>query len=132
MRNTLADETLDDPKRKAMIAQLAEQAEQDLKAAIAEARRAATLKRVLDPALVMLLETRPDVAEPPDDRVRVTVLVSNVDKKTTGALRKAGLAIEAASKSLPIVVGTTLADDLKTLALVEGVRRIEPTRMTPG
>ncbi|MHC4102579.1 MAG: hypothetical protein ACYSW1_17055, partial [Planctomycetota bacterium] len=51
------------------------------------------------------------------------------DNKTKVALSKAGLEIEASSKSLPIVVGTVDAANLETLALLDEVRRIEKTRM---
>jgi hypothetical protein len=57
------------------------------------------------------------------------VLVRQVDDETTDALAAAGLQIEDASESLPIVVGRVDVSNLETLALLDAVRRIEPTRM---
>ncbi len=62
-----------------------------------------------------------------EGRPLVTVLVTKADEKMTRALTEAGLKIEAASKSLPIVVGTVDVSNLEKLALLDGVRRIEPT-----
>jgi hypothetical protein len=115
MRDTFTDESLDHDAVRARIAALAKQAGEEL----GEARRRARLKRVLDPALRAMTEGQP----------MVTVLVTKVDDETTGALTEAGLAIEAASKSLPIVVGTVDVSNLEKLALLDVVRRIEPTRM---
>jgi hypothetical protein len=122
MRDALTDESLTDDERHATIAGLADQAAKDLEAAVAEAKRKARLARVLDPALRAMAEGKP----------MVTVLVTKVDDDTTKALTEAGLDIEAASKSLPIVVGTVDVARLETLALLEAVRRIEPTRMSAG
>jgi hypothetical protein len=77
------------------------------------------LNRVLDPALRAMA----------GGRHMVTVLVTKADDKTKMALAKAGLEIEASSKSLPIVVGTVDVSNLEELALLDAVRRIEPTRM---
>jgi hypothetical protein len=63
--------------------------------------------------------------------VLVTVLVTDV-QKTRKALEEAGLEIVDVSRSLPIIVGRADVSKLESLALVEGVRRIEPTRMVPG
>ncbi|MHC4208098.1 MAG: VIT and vWA domain-containing protein [Planctomycetota bacterium] len=115
MRNTLTDTALDQDAVRARIAVLAEQAGEEL----AQARRQARLNRVLDPALRTLTNGRP----------RVTVLVTKVDDETTSALKEAGLTVEAASKSLPLVVGRVDAANLEKLALLDEVRRIEATRM---
>jgi hypothetical protein len=119
MRDALADVSLGEDGRRARIAVLAGQARQELTTALAELNRQARLNRVLDPALRAMTEGRP----------RVTVLVTKVDDETTRALTKAGLRIEAASKSLPIVVGLIDVPNLEKLALLDGVRRVEPTRM---
>ena len=80
----------------------------------------ARLRIVLAPVLLTMQE----------GRILVTVLVTDNNDRTRRALARAGLSIEAFSKSLPIVVGTIAVGDLRELALVPGVRRIEPTRMT--
>jgi hypothetical protein len=119
MRDTLTDDTLEPAEVKSRIATLAEQAAQDLAAARAEAQRRARLNRVLDPALRSTTEDRP----------RVTVLVTDVGAATNRALREAGLEIEAAAESLPIVVGRVELSNLEKLALLDEVRRVESTRM---
>ena len=60
----------------------------------------------------------------------LTVLVTDV-QKTRRALEEAGLEIVDVSKSLPIIVGRADVSRLASLALVDGVRRIEPTRQQP-
>ena len=88
------------------------------------------VRRVLHPDLLALLENRASGDDAKDVRVpMVTVLVSRVDDETKKALIAAGLSIEAAATSLPLIVGTVALDDLEAVALVEGVKRIEPTRM---
>ncbi|MHC4416459.1 MAG: VIT domain-containing protein [Planctomycetota bacterium] len=133
MRDALADESQGEAERAQTIGGLAAQAEAQIKAVFAEARRQARLRRVLDPVLLALLE-KPDASAAEgvtyrDGRVLVTVLVTAVDDATSEALAGSGLDIEAAAKSLPIVVGAAGVSDLERIALVDGVRRIEPTRM---
>jgi hypothetical protein len=108
MHEVLTDDALEQEQRLAKVTKVADQA-----------RRALRARRVLDPALLAMTEGRP----------LVTVLVTKVDDETTRALTEAGLNIEAASKSLPIVVGTVDVANLEQLALLSVVRRIEPTRM---
>ena len=96
------------------------------KRAIADTDQRHRVRRVLHPALLALAS---DVASVNADPVLVTVLVHEVNDATRRALKKAGLTIEASSKSLPIIVGTIAVSDLHALALVPGVRLIEPTRM---
>ena len=127
MRDLLADEAMDPAERNIRIAALGAEARKALESAIAEARRRARLRRVLDERLLALVENRESDAR--SESVLVTVLVRAPDKTTTKALREAGLEVEAASKSLPIVVGRATGDDLETIALLDTVRRIEPTRM---
>ena len=99
--------------------------------------QAAHAKRVLHPALLLLLNGDRDKLAATEDRknksadVLVTVLVAGVsDAAVRDALSKAGLSIKGWSKSLPIVVGTVAVEDLERLANVAGVRRIEPARVT--
>jgi hypothetical protein len=108
MHGVLEDDALDQEQRLAKVTELANQARRGLRA-----------RRVLDPALRSTTEDRP----------RITLLVTEVGRATNKALTEAGLEIEAASKSLPIVVGRVDAANLEKLALLDEVRRIEPTRM---
>ncbi|MCH8164700.1 MAG: VWA domain-containing protein, partial [Planctomycetes bacterium] len=141
MRDALADESLDEAQRDATIAELGEEARKQLEAVIAKARREARLRRVLDERLYeMVVQPRPaeDRAEDSPARkdkaarkesLRLTVLVTSVDDETKQALAEAGLTIEATATSLPMIVGAATVRDLETLALLDIVRRIEPTRM---
>ena len=93
--------------------------------------------RVLHPALAALAvepddELAAGIVMATTDPVLVTVLVDEVNDTTRRALEKAGLAIEASSKSLPIIVGYVAVRNLHALAMVPGVRLIEPTRMQPS
>jgi hypothetical protein len=139
MRAAFTDGALDEAGRK-VIAEQAEVARRQL----ADIERQLRLHRVLDPALLAMVQApkdqevlgaalRQDKAQV--DRgpapVLVTVLVTDV-QKTRKALEEAGLEIVDVSRSLPIIVGRADVSKLESLALVEGVRRIEPTRMVPG
>ncbi len=141
MRDVLVDESVDERERDATIAELGEEARNQLEAAVAKARRQARVRRVLDERLyemVVQLRSTEDRAEDSATRkdraarkepLRLTVLVTSVDDETKQALTEAGLTIEATATSLPMVVGTATVSDLEKLALLDIVRRIEPTRM---
>ncbi|MCZ6735214.1 MAG: hypothetical protein O7C65_05430, partial [Planctomycetota bacterium] len=110
-------------------------ARKQLEGVIAKARREARLGRVLDERLYEMVVQRRSDEERLEDRaarkesLRLTVLVMSVDDETKQALAEAGLTIEATATSLPMVVGTATVSDLEKLALLDIVRRIEPTRM---
>ncbi len=135
MRDALADESLDEAQRDATIAKLGQEARKQLEAVLTKARRVARVRRVLDERLYeMVVQLRADEDRPADSAARkesrrLTVLVTSVDDETKQALTDAGLTIEATATSLPMVVGTAMVRDLETLALLDIVRRIEPTRM---
>ena len=126
-RDLLSDGSLEADERTRRLSAIADEAREVYNAALAEARRRARLKRVLQVSLLALVDG--ETGEAPAAAVRVTVLLKTVDEPTQEILAEAGLAIEAASKSLPIVVGMADPEALEKLALLEVVRRIEPTRM---
>ena len=137
MRDLLADETLTETQREEGLAELAKQAKAQLEAVIGKARRAARLKRILHPVLLGLVKNPEQMVIAKGVTFRktgalVSVLVSGTDAKTLAALRKAGLTVEDTAKSINLVVGTARVLDLEKLALLELVRRIEPTRMKEG
>ncbi len=143
MRAAFTDGSLDEAGRK-VINEQAEVARRQL----ADIERHMRLRRVLDPALLAMIQAPKDQKRLDDqeadlgsrlnqDKARadlgpapvlVTVLVTDV-QKTRKALDEAGLEIVDASRSLPIIVGRAAISKLEALALVEGVRRIELTRM---
>ena len=136
MRDVLADDASDNEQRTQKLVELGQRARKQLKATIAEARREARLRRVLAPALLELVKNPDQLAIARgvtflDGGVLLTLLVEKVDAKTTKALTDAGLQIESAADSLPLIVGTAKVLDLERIALVESVRRIEPARLTP-
>ncbi len=146
MHAAFTDGSLDEAGRK-VIDEQAEVARRQL----ADIERQMRLHRVLDSALLAMVQAPKDQKRLDDqeadlgsglnqDKARadlgpapvlVTVLVTDV-QKTRKALEEAGLEIVDASKSLPIIVGRAELSKLEALALVEGVRRIEPTKMAPG
>ena len=137
MRDLLADETLTETQREEGLAELAKQAKAELEAVIGKVRRAARLKRILHPVLLSLVKNPEQMVIAKGVTFRktgalVSVLVSGTDAKTLAALRKAGLTVEDTAKSINLVVGTARVLDLEKLALLEAVRRIEPTRMKEG
>jgi len=137
MRDLLADETLTETHREEGLAKLAKQAKAQLEAVIGKARRAARLKRILHPVLLGMVKNPEQMVIAKGVTFRktgalVSVLVSGTNAKTLAALRKAGLTVEDTAKSINLVVGTARVLDLEKLALLELVRRIEPTRMKEG
>ena len=54
--------------------------------------------------------------------------VASLFEHIPASLRAAGFRVEATASSARFVVGTAVPTALETLALVEGVRRIEPAR----
>lgn len=91
--------------------------------------RSGRISRVLDPSLLAMIPAAQAGKPDKPQEILVTVLVTEVSDATIKALTRAGLSVEATAKSLPIVVGRIATDDLESLALLDGVRRIEPTHM---
>jgi hypothetical protein len=134
----VSDEILDPQKRREIIAQIAAEARPALEEAKRDLERRARLQRVLHAELLALIAPPVDRDAALKDAMlaagkgpRVTVLVQTADEPTIALLRETGLAVEASSRTLPIVVGTAPVERLAALALLDPVRRIEPTVMTP-
>ncbi len=133
MRDTFDDDGLNDTERDAKIAELAEQARQTIRGVVAEARRQARLKRILDPVLLELVRNPENLAIAKDVKflergALLSILVKQINSDTLKALKAVGLTVEDTSKSINLVVGTASVLKLEKLALLEQVRRIEPTR----
>jgi hypothetical protein len=136
-------------ERSEKIAALGAKAEADLK----ELERRRTLARRLDrefyplflqvakpeQAPGVVVPTSPDLpailtglagngATVEENRVLITILVASTDDKTLAALKGAGLTIESVSRDTSVVVGMAPIGKVVDLALLEGVRRVEPTR----
>ncbi len=156
MHAAFTDGSLDEAGRK-VINEQAEIARRQL----ADIEGHMRLRRVLDPALLAMVQAPKDQKKPGppgsplgklddqeadlssrlnQDKTRadlapapllVTVLVTDV-RKTRKALEEAGLEIVDVSRSLPIIVGRANVSRLEALALIDGVRRIEPARIQPG
>ncbi len=134
MRDALTDDKLSEPERNLKVAQLDAKADDDLKAL---ARRAKLFHR-LDPDLLPLAladpaapaSTIPSIAGATitPDGILLTILVQEAGKNTLQALQSAGLTIEHSDTKLNIVVGTAAFSHIADVALVEGVRKVEPTR----
>jgi hypothetical protein len=125
MRDALADESLDDDTRRQRVDALADLAREVIDAA----RRQAELKRRLDGRLYVFV-TEPDAATDlvvTDDGVRVSVLTTHIDASMLETLTAAGLRVEADSRSLNVVVGIASREALRDVALLDGVRKIDPT-----
>ena len=133
MRDTFDNDGLNDTERDAKIAELAEQARQTILGVVAEARRQARLQRILDPVLLELVRNPENLAIARDVKilqrgVLLSILVKQIDGETLKGLKDLGLTVEDTSKSINLVVGTARVMMLEKLALLEQVRRIEPTR----
>ena len=87
-----------------------------------------TIARTLTPELLALCVGSIDADAP--EKISVTVRVSKVDSPVADRLGKAGLSISGRSEVSRLVMGTIESTKLIDLSLVEGVRRIEPARIS--
>ncbi|MCA9291268.1 MAG: VWA domain-containing protein [Phycisphaerales bacterium] len=79
----------------------------------------------LDPA------ARPLISGDATGELRVTVLVDRPSVALAASLRTAGLVIEQEAPDLRLYVGRAKRSAMESIALQDGVRRIEPTRAAP-
>jgi hypothetical protein len=128
LRDALKDEALAADARTARLQAIAATALERMERLVAHQARLARLRSVLDERLwpAAFAEAPPPDAAP----LLVTVLARAADASTAAALEQAGLAVEGRSRGVPLVVGRIATDRLADLALVQGVRRIEPTQAT--
>jgi hypothetical protein len=137
MRDVLADEKLTAEDRQTRMSALAEEAKQAFDPVIRDLK----LARRLDKRLLVLAKaaeappgegspaTRPapeGLAEA-DGRLRVTVAARDTTPTTLTALRSAGLQIEATAAKARLIIGLSAPGRLADVALVDAVRRVEPT-----
>jgi len=130
MRDVLADDSLDTAERDRRIADLGSEAKKPTD----EATRQAKIRRRLDPKLYDYSTGDETMPAPygftvKDGGVLVSILVSAIDDTMIAALQHAGLNVEASVGSMNFVVGTAPRNQLHDIALVDGVRKIEPTKM---
>jgi Mg-chelatase subunit ChlD len=125
--DALRDGALDPAESSACAAAARKEAE----AAHEKKRRAALLERRLDERL-RNLASRPADASPPQGlklaggRLAIVILVDRADAEMRRALEAAGVAIEAVASQANVVVGLAAPQHLETIALLDGVRRVEP------
>ncbi|MHC4672155.1 MAG: VIT domain-containing protein [Planctomycetota bacterium] len=129
MREVLADESLEPAERDKRIAELADKARKPIDAAIREIK----LRRRLEERLYKLVKG-PEAAKPGESGITVTdkgilvsLLTSKIDELILEALKEAGLNIESTAKPVNLVVGFASIEKLADIALLEGVRKIDPT-----
>lgn len=87
-----------------------------------------TLLKRLDPRLYALLPgNTPAASSAPaaSESVLVSVLVADSSEPSMRALRQAGLKIKSTITNQPCVIGVVKLSDLESLAMTDGVRRIE-------
>lgn len=130
VQRVLSDVSLDATKRKEAVAALAEDAAEPIRGLI----RQMTLGQRLDPRLYALfhdesLDAEKLQIEMTEHGPRVTVVVETLDKPTREALAAAGLNVESTADSLNLIVGTVSREQIDDIALVDAVRRVEPTEM---
>jgi hypothetical protein len=128
LRDVLADESLAPAERDKRIAALADEARKPIDAAIREAK----LRRRLDERLHRLAHTPATQPAPADltltdNAVQVTILLADAKPETLETLSKAGLQRDALAASSRLVIGHAPRDRLADIALLDAVRRIEPT-----
>ncbi len=115
----LTDESLEPDARSAAAVALIDA----LQARVAEVARHVKIAHTL-PA-----ELRGESAdEPGDGPIRVSVLTSSLDEPALSAMRAAGLTVDGVSNTAGLVVGSIDRASLESLAALDVVRWIEPTR----
>ena len=125
MRDAFANTELDDESRSTAVIELARKAHAEVEAVMFRAWAEARLRNVLEASLYELL-----IDVNTDDTLLVSVLATSVDDDVLSALQEAGLIVKAKPTSGSFVVGETSTDKLIDLALLQAVRRIEPSRLT--
>jgi hypothetical protein len=120
------------------VEKLAAAAKVELEGLIREARLAARLDRSLIPyttaqGLAMSLPAlhegyTPQGATMVDGGIVLTILVKEVDDQTQERFTKAGLRVEMIDKPTRLVIGVAPAGRIAEIALVDGVRQVEPMR----
>ena len=127
MRDVLADASLGSADRDKQIAELAEQAQKRVDAFLRDVK----LRQRLDARLYQCLMDKATPVEIEsavvDGGVRVTMLLSAFTDAAVASLGQAGLKVEDTAPSLKMVVGVAPLDTLGDVAVVEGVRKVEPT-----
>lgn len=128
IRDALADARLVGADRLRRIEELARPAQE----AINKLIREVTLKQRLDPRLLRLAQaaaTQPsgEQSTPTSSPLMVTVLTAESSTKQVDALKGAGLAVESVVPGMKLVVGKASPRQLTEIALMDGVRRVEPT-----
>lgn len=140
MAETLRNEAIDAQARIAEVRRLAEPA----RAKLAEARRRALLRGRLAPPLLPFAERtdlpddldaayagdKPEGVIWKDGGVLVTILVERADAAAAERIAALGARVEDSSVSTNIIVAVVPLGRLDDLALLEGVRRVEPTRFS--
>jgi hypothetical protein len=140
----LDDPALDAAAKKTAVAKLAEQARQHVIDAVEAQLREARIRDVLDPALHMFAfgQGAPDTLDgiydgpvPPPQvatvigtGVRVTILARDINDDLLEAIRELGFKVEDTAEDAKLIVGLAPFGRLDDLAILAGVRRIEPTR----
>lgn len=129
MQTILHDDALAEDQRTAQIAELAARARRVIEDAVRQAVTLQALAERVHPDLLALL-----VAEDHDEAapVAVTILVETADNAMLGRLRDHGLRVRGSSLAGGLVVGETARDDLRRIALLPGVRRINPADLKPA
>lgn len=115
----LSDPKADEKARDAMIAELRTKAS----AAIQAERRESKVRRTLDAAL--LGRTTATMESTADERVRVVMLLSDLEPRTLAELEKLGMRIESRHADVKVVVASVRVATLRELALLDAVRRVE-------
>lgn len=117
----LSDPKADEKARDATIAELRTKAS----TAIQAERRESKVRRTLDAAL--LGRTTATMESTADERVRVVMLLSDLEPRTLAALEKLGVRIESRHADVKVIVGSVRVATLRELALLDAVRRVEVT-----
>jgi vault protein inter-alpha-trypsin-like protein/VWA domain-containing protein len=129
LRDALADASLGDDALRTRIAE-ARAAASD---AIASAVRRAKLEQRLDARLLAIVG-RLDGPVPAgvtivDGGVLVTVAVTRLDVSTIAKLERAGLVVRSTAKTANLAIGIVPLGKLEDLALLDDVRRVDPTQL---
>jgi len=129
MRDVLADESLDTAERDKQIKELAEKVRPKLDEYI----RLQKLTKRLDERLYRLVndpKLNPDDVgiKPTDKGILLSILTAKADQAMLNALQQAGLKVESTVPAVKVFIGTAARDKIAEIALLDGVRKIEPTR----
>ncbi|MBI1854228.1 MAG: VWA domain-containing protein [Planctomycetes bacterium] len=130
LRDALADQTLGEETRKSRIASARDVATKAIDSGVRQRKLSLRLDARLLPLTAGVYDgPAPSGVTFVDGGVVVSVTVAQLDDATIDRLKKAGLVVQTTARTVNLVIGVVPIGKVADLALLDDVRRVEPTQM---